>query len=322
VEEKVDITAGWQDSNSRLDVFLARHLGISRSFAARLIDDGCILVDGAAKRSSYKIKAHSRVHGTYSREEPDLPMHPCDIPLAILYEDESIIVIDKPAGLVVHPGAGNREKTLVHALLSKYPEIAGVGERSRPGVVHRLDKLTSGVMVAARTDTAYTALSLAFKTHEHVREYMAVCHGHMPQEQGSIETFMQRHPKDRKRMTSKVKEGRKAVTRYQVLREWKEFSLLRLSLETGRTHQIRVHLSDLGHPVAGDAQYGGRKRAGSIQDKKLGTYIRSLQRQMLHASMLGITHPVTGEWMEFRAEMPDDMKGLISVLNEKEKDDN
>lgn len=318
MEEKVDVIVEPRDGNNRLDLFLARYLDVSRSFAAKLIDDGRILVDGTMRRPSFKIKTQSRIHGAYEREKQEVSIKPRGIPLEVLYEDSWIVVINKPAGLVVHPGAGNTEHTLVHALLARYPGIAGVGEPTRPGVVHRLDKLTSGVMVAALNNASHAALSHAFKAHEHVREYMAIAYGHMPQGQGSIETFLQRHPKDRKRMTSRVNEGRKAVTHYEVVREWEEFSLLRLSLETGRTHQIRVHLSDLGHPVAGDAQYGGRKRAGSIKDKVLRSYIKNLHRQMLHAALLGITHPGTGLWMEFRAEMPEDMREFIRVLDEEE----
>jgi 23S rRNA pseudouridine1911/1915/1917 synthase len=315
VEEKVDIIVTVQEGGIRLDVSLAQHLGISRSFAAKLIGNGSILVDGGMRRPSFKVKPRMLVHGEFEREEKEVFLKPFETPLDVLYEDEWIIVINKPAGLVVHPGAGNTEHTLVHALLARYPEIARVGEPSRPGIVHRLDKLTSGVMVAARNQDAQTSLSHAFKAHEHTREYIAICYGRMPEAQGTIETFIQRHPRDRKRMTSKAMEGRKAITHYQVVKQWKEFSLLSLNLETGRTHQIRVHLSDMSHPVAGDIQYGGSKRSTSIRDKELRSYVKGLNRQMLHASMLGINHPDTGKRMEFRAEMPEDMKALILKLD-------
>jgi 23S rRNA pseudouridine1911/1915/1917 synthase len=319
VEEKIDLSVSLRDRGVRLDVFLSRHLSLSRSYAARLIEDGNVVVDGEQKRPAFKVKPRMRVHGSLKRSEEGSSLQPCEIPLEILYEDEWIVVIKKPAGLVVHPGAGNADRTLVHALLARYPDIAGVGDPSRPGIVHRLDKLTSGVMVAAKNSQAHAALSRAFKAHEHLREYLAISYGHMPQDHGSIESCMQRHPRDRKRMTSKTKEGRMAITRYQVIRQWKAFSLLRLSLETGRTHQIRVHLSDLGHPVAGDAQYGGRKRAGAIADTVLRAYIKGLDWQMLHAAKLGITHPGTGTWMEFKADMPEDMQALIRLLDERKK---
>ncbi|MGD0211448.1 MAG: RluA family pseudouridine synthase [Desulfomonilia bacterium] len=319
MDEKIEIAATREDDGFRLDVFLTRHFPISRSFAARLIDEGRVMVDGSVKRPSFKLKDGMRVHGAYSLSGLNTPLMACEIPLDIIYEDPSIVVINKPAGLTVHPGAGNVGCTLVNALLAKYPEMRDVGDPNRPGIVHRLDKLTSGVMVAARSSDSHNLLVNAFKTHEHRREYMAVCYGHMPKGQGTIETFIQRNPKDRKRMTSRVDEGRKAVTHWTMIKQWKEFSLLLLSLKTGRTHQIRVHLSDMGHPVVGDAQYGGRKRANSIADAYLRHYIKALGRQMLHAALLGIIHPLTKEEMEFKSEIPEDMKELIRILDERER---
>jgi 23S rRNA pseudouridine1911/1915/1917 synthase len=317
VEEKIDFIVTPQDSGNRLDVVVTRHSGMSRSFAVKLIEEGSVLVDGSMKRPSFKVKTGMHLSGAFDNRDAVSTLVPCELPLEVLYEDDWIVIINKPAGLVVHPGAGNIGQTLVNALLARYPDIAGVGDPARPGIVHRLDKLTSGVMVAARRNESYASLSRAFKAHAHTREYLAICYGRMPEEQGIIETYMQRHPKDRKRMTSRAGEGRKAVTRYQVVRQWKEFSLLRLRLETGRTHQIRVHLSDMGHPVAGDAQYGGRRRTVSIRDKTVKSCMQALTRQMLHAAVLGITHPGTGEWMEFKAEMPEDMQELIKVLEER-----
>ena len=318
MEEKIDITVALDESGVRLDVLLSHRLSLSRSFAAKIIESGDVMVDGKARRPAFKVKAGMRLYGACKRSDGEGPLLPCEIALTILYEDDWIVVIDKPAGLVVHPGAGNVDCTLVHALIARYPDIGDVGEPTRPGIVHRLDKLTSGVMVVARSNEAYEALSRAFKAHEHKREYLAICYGHMPQDKGRIETYMQRNPKDRKRMTSRVHEGRKAVTDYQVIRQWNAFSLLRLSLLTGRTHQIRVHLSDLGHPVAGDVQYGGRRRVGAIADEILRSYIKGLTRQMLHALTLGITHPGSGRWMEFRSEMPEDMKAFIAMLDARE----
>ena len=319
MDEKIEIAATREDNGIRLDVFLTRHFPISRSFAARIIDEGRVMVEGSVKRPSFKLKDGMRVHGAYSLSDLNTPLTACEIPLDIIYEDPSIVVINKPAGLTVHPGAGNVGFTLVNALLAKYPEMRDVGDPDRPGIVHRLDKLTSGVMVAARSCDSHRLLVNAFKTHEHRREYMAVCHGHMPKDQGTIETFIQRNLKDRKRMTSRVSGGRKAVTHWTMIKQWKEFSLLLLSLKTGRTHQIRVHLSDMGHPVVGDAQYGGRKRANSIADAYLRHYIKALGRQMLHAALLRIIHPVTKEEMEFKSELPEDMKELIRILDERER---
>lgn len=318
MDEKIDFIAGYADYGIRLDVILARHLSISRSFAARLIDEGLVMVEGSVRRPSFKPKNGMRVHGVYSTIDKSAPLKACEIPLDVIYEDQWIIVINKPAGLTVHPGAGNADGTLVNALLDKYPMIRGVGDPGRPGIVHRLDKMTSGVMVVARSNDSYSILANAFKTHEYSREYVAICYGHMPQTQGTIETFMQRNPKDRKRMTSHADKGRRAVTHWEVIRQWKGFSLLLLTLQTGRTHQIRVHLSDMDHPVVGDAQYGGRRRANSIEDPLLQSYMKALERQMLHALTLGITHPITNKQMEFRSEMPEDMNGVIRMLDERD----
>lgn len=318
MDEKIDFISGYADFGIRLDVILARHLSISRSLAARLIDKGRVMVEGSMRRPSFKLKNGMRVHGTYSTTDEGLPLKACKIPLDVIYEDQWIIVINKPAGLIVHPGAGNADNTLVNALLAKYPQIQGVGDPDRPGIVHRLDKMTSGVMVVARSSDSYAILANAFKTHEHRREYVAICYGHMLQIQGTIETFMQRNPKDRKRMTSRADKGRRAVTHWKVIKQWKGFSLLLLTLQTGRTHQIRVHLSDMGHPVVGDAQYGGRRRANSIEDPLLQSYMKALDRQMLHAFTLGITHPITNKQMEFKSEMPDDMNGVIRMLDERD----
>jgi 23S rRNA pseudouridine1911/1915/1917 synthase len=196
--------------------------------------------------------------------------------------------------------------------------IQGVGHPDRPGIVHRLDKMTTGVMVVARSNDSYEILAKAFKAHEQRRVYMALCYGHMPQAQGTIETFMQRNPKDRKRMTSRTDKGRRAVTGWEVIKQWKGFTLVKLTLQTGRTHQIRVHMSDMGHPVVGDIQYGSRKRANSIEDPNLQAYVKSLNRQMLHAVKLGIIHPITKQQMEFKSEIPDDMNEVIRMLDERD----
>lgn len=318
VDEKIDFIAEYADYGIRLDVILARHLSISRSLAARLIDKGRVMVEGSMRRPSFKLKNGMSVQGTYSTMDESAPLKACEIPLDVIYEDQWIIVINKPAGLTVHPGAGNADCTLVNALVAKYPQIQGVGDPHRPGIVHRLDKMTSGVMVVARSSDSYAILANAFKAHEHRREYVAICYGHMPQIQGTIETFMQRNPKDRKRMTSRADKGRRAVTHWEVIKQWKGFSLLLLTLQTGRTHQIRVHLSDMGHPVVGDAQYGGRRRANSIEDPLLQSYMKALDRQMLHAFTLGIIHPITNKQMEFKSKMPDDMNGVIRMLDERD----
>lgn len=315
MDETIEIVAGREDHGSRFDVFLSGHARISRSHAVRLIEKGDVMVDRQPRRPSFRLKAGMQVHGAWSTAEHQSAIEAFEVPLPIMYEDPWIVVVDKPAGLVVHPGAGTHGHTLVHALLARYPEIRGVGDSDRPGIVHRLDKLTSGVMMVARDSASHAALVSAFKAHEHRREYLAVCYGGLEDPQGTIETFMQRSRRDRKKMTSRTQEGKRAVTHWKVLERWDEFSLLRLTLETGRTHQIRVHLADAGHPVAGDAQYGGRKRTGSILDPVVRDYVSALGRQMLHAALLGIRHPATGEYMEFTSPMPPDMEGFIAVLD-------
>jgi len=315
VAEKIAFTTGKEDAGLRLDIVLSHHLQLTRSAAARLVTEGKVLVDEKERKPSFKLMTgmHLQVH-LEDEKEPDA-LRPYDIPLDILYEDSWILVINKPVGLVVHPGAGNRDKTLVNALIAHYPGILRVGNEERPGIVHRLDKLTSGVMVIAKNEQAYNALITAFKEHTHSRVYQGLCYGHMKESTGQIKTFMQRHPTDRKKMSSKVSEGREAVTNWEVIEEWSQFSLLKLSLETGRTHQIRVHLNDIGHPIVGDVQYGGKRQANNIMDPQVRSYVKSLNRQMLHAWMLGITHPGTGEWMEFSCEIPDDMKMFIKMLD-------
>ncbi len=315
MEGKVEAAVGMADAGMRLDVFVARQAGISRSAAARRIGTGAVLVDGIPRKPSFTLRPGMRVHGTWVEESREQSPAACDIGLSILHEDPWIALIDKPAGLVVHPGAGNAAHTLVSALLARYPAIRDVGDPARPGIVHRLDKLTSGVMVVALTADAHAALSAAFKAHRHTREYLAVCHGHLRGASGTIETFMQRNPRDRKRMTSRAGQGRRAVTHWEVLRMWKDFSLVRLRLETGRTHQIRVHLSEQGNPIAGDPVYGGRKRARTLADPVLRQAVSGLGRQMLHACLLGITHPATGESIEFTSPLPADMEAFIAVLD-------
>ncbi len=319
MEKTLDVIVDSGQDDVRLDVFLSRSLGVTRALAARSAEEGRALVDGRARKPSFRLKTGMRVEAEITGEkEAGVRPEAVDIPLSILYEDRDIVVVDKPAGLVVHPGAGENRVTLVHALLHQYPEIAGVGSPERPGIVHRLDKLTSGVMVVARSSRAYDALVAAFKEHRHTRVYRAICYGSMDEQSGRIETFMDRHPKDRKKMSSKVAQGRQAVTDWRVIRRWEQFSFLELTLQTGRTHQIRVHLADMGHPVAGDPEYGGKRRANTIADPVVRSRVRRLGRQMLHAWKLGITHPETGQWMEFTSEMPEDMKALVALLDERQ----
>jgi len=316
VEEQVDLRVDSEDSDIRLDVFLSARLGITRSSVKRLMSEGYIRIGGLEAKPALKVRPGMIVHVFKPSPAPveETPQAQ-EIPVSIIFEDEYILVVEKPAGMVVHPGAGNYTGTLVNALLYHAPGMAGVGSPKRPGVVHRLDKLTSGVMVFAKTQYAYYTLAEAFKRHEHLRVYYALCYGEMPKEEGSIRTLLGRHPSDRKRMSSRVNKGRQAITHWHVDRQWKEFSLLRMRLETGRTHQIRVHLADMGRPVVGDPVYSGRKRANSIVDPLIRAHVKSLDRQMLHAYLLGLRHPHTGKWIEFTSSMPQDMLSLINLLD-------
>lgn len=318
MDEIVELAIEAQDEDMRLDVFLSGRLQITRSKSSRLIEQEMVRVDGLSKKPSFKLRQGMKISVNMLTPEEPSTLEPFEMPISVIYEDEWIIVIDKPAGLVVHPGAGNRDKTLANALIARYPDIVRVGSTERPGIVHRLDKLTSGVMVVARNDRSYVDLSASFQKHSHKRVYTALCYGHWDQTSGRIETFMNRHPSDRKRMSSKVTRGRKAITDWRVVREWEEISMMELSLQTGRTHQIRVHLSDSDHPVLADPQYGGKKRSNSIANARIRSFVKDIQRQMLHASILGITHPFTKKWMEFASALPADMEALIRILDEVE----
>ncbi len=316
MEEQVNLRVGQKDSGIRLDVFLSEKLGMTRSSVKRLIAEERVRIGGSDPRPALRVKPGMEVQvfkpGPAHLEERLVAQ---DIPISVIFEDEYILVVDKPAGIVVHPGAGNHANTLVNAILFHVPGVAGVGSPRRPGVVHRLDKLTSGVMVFAKRQDAYYTLADAFKRHEHARKYYALCYGEMPERDGTIRTLIGRHPADRKRMTSMVTRGREAITHWHVHRQWKGFSLVDLSLETGRTHQIRVHLADMGRPIVGDPIYGGKRRTNSILDPSIRTYARSLGRQMLHAYLLGMRHPGTGRWMEFKSDMPQDMLYFIELLD-------
>lgn len=313
-KKQITLKVPAEDSGSRLDVFLAKRAGISRSAATRLVSKDRVSVDSLKRKPSFAVSDGMSVVFE-PEEEKTSDIMPWETELSILYDDEALIVIDKPAGLVVHPGAGNFEKTLVHALIARYPQMANVGSMERPGIVHRLDKLTSGVMVVAKNQHAYGRLSDAFKDHTHKRVYIGICFGMMTGNSGRIENLINRNPGDRKKMTSKARSGRPAVTNWEVMKSWPGFSMLRLSLETGRTHQIRVHLSDLGHPIVGDSEYGGKGRAANIANAAVRAYVKKIDRQMLHSHILGINHPETGEYMEFISQLPEDMILLEQELN-------
>ena len=312
--EKQELTFPTGSEPTRLDQFVAGAVeNLTRAAAQRLIEAGLVTVDGTPKKPSLKLKGGEQVAVTIP---PPVPAQPAaeTIPLEILYEDGDLVVVNKPAGMVVHPGAGNASGTLVNALLGHCRDLSGIGGELRPGIVHRIDKDTSGVLVVAKNDPAHRALSHQFKEHTIKRVYLALVFGSPKGEKGKIASVIGRHPVDRKRMSGKARRGKEAVTHWQAVSRYHGVTLMRLKLETGRTHQIRVHLTEAGHPLVGDAVYGGTGRLATIQDPKLRELIKELGRQALHAKTLGFIHPATGQYLEFDTELPADMARVIEYL--------
>jgi 23S rRNA pseudouridine1911/1915/1917 synthase len=298
---------------ARLDRALAALLPEhSRSFIARLIQNGHVALDGrAAEKPSLRVAAGQEIDVEVPPPSPSTVVSQ-DLPLTILYQDADIAVIDKPAGLVVHPAAGHTDRTLVNALLFHVDDLSGVGGELRPGIVHRLDRDTSGVMVIAKNDEAHRKLAEAWGTDGVRKEYVAVVYGTPKNSRGTIDAAIGRDPRDRKRMAV-VKSGRRAVTDYEVVEPLRHASVVRCRLRTGRTHQIRVHLKSIGHPIIGDPLYSGPQWRG-IPDKKLQKAIASFPRQALHASRITIPHPRSGQSMTFEAPLPGDMRALVRAL--------
>jgi 23S rRNA pseudouridine1911/1915/1917 synthase len=312
--ETLEIIVPEGGETERLDGFVSRAAAdLSRVAAQRLIEAGDILVDGLRRKPSLKLKGGERIT---IKIPPPVPAEPEAeaIPLAILYEDSHLVVVNKSAGMVVHPGAGNSCGTLVNALLGHCSDLSGIGGELRPGIVHRIDKDTSGILVVAKNDRAHLSLSDQFKVHSIKRIYFALVYGSPREDTGRVESVIGRHPVDRKRMSGKARHGKHAVTHWRVIGRYGGISLLRLRLETGRTHQIRVHLSETGHPLVGDDVYGGAARLSSVQDPLLRKLIKELGRQALHAKTLGFIHPATGEYLEFDTDLPEDMARIIRYL--------
>lgn len=290
----------------RLDVYLALHTDYTRSRVRRHIDIGAVLLDGDRVKPSRVLRGGETVVYHAVPAEPDEAI-PEDIPVPILYEDAHIVVVDKPAGLVVHPAAGHPSGTLVNALLHHCGELASVGDRLRPGIVHRLDKDTSGVMVVTKSDRAHLSLSEQFSHHRIERSYLALTVGAPPSDAGTFDTFHGRHPTNRIRYTSRVRSGRRAVTRYRVLERIGGLTLVQAILETGRTHQVRVHFADHGAPLLGDPLYGRAPK-----DPFLRTLGQTLGRQALHAAVLGFTHPISATPVRFESPLPRDMEDALA----------
>lgn len=302
------LVAGESEAGVRLDAAFAAVSGISRSQARRWIDGGHIRVNGASCRASHVVRLGDEIEAT----PPDpaaSSLEPEPIPLCVLYEDEDLIVIDKPAGLVVHPAPGHARGTLVNALLHHCASLAGIGGVLRPGIVHRLDRGTSGVMVAAKTDRAHIGLSDQFREHSIERVYRAVVRGAPRADTGVVDQPIGRHPRDRKRMSVAGTAARDARTAWRVVERFpiSRHAALEVRPATGRTHQIRVHLSSIGLPIHGDPVYGRARGSDS-----------HLQRPALHAAVLGFAHPGSGETLRFEAPLPSDLSGLLQRLRRRE----
>ncbi|MDD4558576.1 MAG: RluA family pseudouridine synthase [bacterium] len=284
----------------------------SRTAVQRAIAQGDIRLNGMICKPGCKVKAGDVVEGDVKLPAEPI-VRPQKIKLDIIYEDEYIIVINKPRGLIVHPAAGSTEGTLVNALLHHYPDIAGIGDHMRPGIVHRLDKDTTGLMVAAKNAAAYLNLARDFQRRDVKRIYLALLYGRPEAKKGIIDAPIGRHPIDRKRMAVR-RDGRHAATEYRVIESHDGISLVEATLMTGRTHQIRVHMAAIGHPVAGDHVYGPRRIPAAVQSAAVRHLIESLKGQALHAFRLGFRHPVTGKEMCFEVPLPPDITLLLNTL--------
>lgn len=291
-----------EENNIRIDKFLSDRLeNLTRSRIQKLIDDGCVKISGVNIKSNYKVKSGDEIEINI----PDVQNTEAaaeDIPLDIVYEDDCMLVVNKPQGMVVHPAAGNYSGTLVNALLHYCPDtLSGINGEKRPGILHRIDKDTSGLLLVAKNDLAHQRLSEQIKAHSLTREYRALVHGNIKTDEGTINAPIGRHPVDRKKMTITQKNSREAITHYKVIERFKGYTFISCRLETGRTHQIRVHMSSRGHSIVGDKTYG-------IKDKF------NLDGQLLHACRVGFIHPISGEYMEFMRDIPQHFEKVVEKL--------
>ena len=304
-------------AGGRLDLVLAgKFPQVSRTQFTRHVCEGAVTVNGKLAAPSRKLRAGEVVAWTPAAPRPSLELRAQNIPLQVVHEDASLLVIDKPPGLVVHPAAGHEDGTLVNALLAHCRDLRGIGGELRPGIVHRLDKDTSGLLVVAKDDATMATLGADFKIHRVRRVYDALVVGRPPRAAGKIDTLHGRDPHDRKRFTTRVKTGRRAITNWRLVEDLGRAARLQAELETGRTHQVRVHFAALGCPILGDASYGRSPRDPAVRE-----IARTLGRQALHARVLGFFHPKTGAWMEFQSEPPADFAAALAGLRGLADDD-
>jgi len=323
LKKKHNILVGQNSQNVRIDVFLSRAIpDYSRSFFQKLIQQDLVTVNGQPVKVSHKTEAGDKIQVIIPPPlETEITAE--DIPLQIIYEDSHLLVINKPAGMVVHPGAGVRQGTLVNALMHHCKDLSGIGGRLRPGIVHRLDKNTSGLLVVAKNDFAHIELQRQFAEKLAQREYNALVWGRLPEQEGKIETFVNRSKSDRKKFTVS-ESGKPAITLYEVEENFSFLTLVKVRLKTGRTHQIRIHFKHIHHPVFGDPEYSGRQkqlnRLSSLSEKKNAVYLlNQMDRQALHAGRLSFMHPVLNKIMDFSAPLPDDFKKLLETIRNHER---
>ncbi|MFR6515056.1 MAG: RluA family pseudouridine synthase [Ruminococcus sp.] len=293
-----------EKGGERIDKYLSEQLeDMTRSHIQKLIKENMVRVNGMAVKSNFKLSASDQIEVEIPElKEPDIL--PENIPLDILYEDQDILVVNKPKGMVVHPAPGHYTGTLVNAIMYHCKDnLSGINGVMRPGIVHRIDMDTTGSLLICKNDRAHQALAEQLKEHSITRKYHAIVHGRLKEDEGTIDKPIGRHPIDRKKMSVHCTNGREAITHYRVLKRFQQFTYIECQLETGRTHQIRVHMSSIGHPILGDQVYGPAKCP------------YKLQGQTLHAKVLGITHPTTGEYMEFDAPLPDYFQGLLEKMH-------
>ena len=300
--EKINIVVE-ENANWRLDKIVAKKMPeFSRTRIQEMINHGLVIVNQKMEKPSYKIKIGDQIE-IIVVDNTDLDLEPENIPLNIVYEDNDIIVVDKPSGMIVHPSPGIVHGTLVNALLYHCDDLSGINGVNRPGIVHRIDKETSGLLVVAKNDHAHRMLSQQLRNHDMTRSYIALVHGLIPHQHGKVDAPIGRDSKDRQKMAVTMHNSKRAVTNFTVLRRYRSMSLIECRLETGRTHQIRVHMSYIGYPVYGDPKYGWRK-----DDQTYG--------QFLHAKKLGFIHPTTNKYMEFESELPEYFKQKLIQLQE------